>query len=692
MFIKKLEIKGIRSWVDGVIEFEEGFTVILGTKGAGKSSIIRAIVFALLGQQATGDYSTILREGAQKGYVQLQIEDQGHVYTITRGLLRKDTRIEQDPSVLKLEMDGVLIAGEKSKRVAEELTQRLGQNKEIIQSTWYVKQEALKEILNIDPRQRKIKLDRLFGFEAYNRAYDEMGGAVRHWEGRLEEQTKASHRHDLPYLETERTKIQKSLKNLNTLHKKTNRLLKTAQKKFTEIENRRNTLREAQRIFEVRENELETLKESVRDHEAYVRRNQDLISGKTIDLEKRQEICEKENHTLKTVLQDMNALGLQKREIKTIKALDSLVSKWNEKVNQIHTQIQIEKARLQDLQTQNSNIEGKEECEYCGQSLSSEQVQDTIIHRKEHITQSEEKIQQFEKHKDQKITEYDSLRSGLEKGRKHENEIETQNREIKGLKDDIKDLSQRDQGFQEDLIKERTKLDKFSLDIPVFDSTKLRKVSDQYDAAKDTKQALEQEQKDFETNILNSTTKLEGIENEIQSGKEEILKLTRYKQITDWVKSIRQSFKEVLPNLRLTSVQAFREQINDNYSQLEITPPYVDIDEHYAPIVKYGAVTRSSDGLSGGERTDLALAYRIALGNTVSEVRSGKYLQLLILDEPTENIGEADRSIQRMAEFLANARNIQQIIAITHSHVFAEFANNVIEIEKKGNQSRVKDQ
>ncbi|MHA2407493.1 MAG: hypothetical protein ACXACA_03910 [Candidatus Ranarchaeia archaeon] len=175
-------------------------------------------------------------------------------------------------------------------------------------------------------------------------------------------------------------------------------------------------------------------------------------------------------------------------------------------------------------------------------------------------------------------------------------------------------------------------------------------------------------------------------------GKEATIQLKKYEQITNWVKSIRQSFKEVLPNLRLSSVQAFREQINDNYSQLEIAPPYVDVDEHYAPIVKYGAITRPSDGLSGGERTDLALAYRIALGNTVSEVRSGRYLQLLILDEPTENIGEADRSIQRMAEFLSNSRNIQQIIAITHSHVFAKFANNVIEIEKKGNRSRIKDQ
>ncbi|MHA2407494.1 MAG: AAA family ATPase [Candidatus Ranarchaeia archaeon] len=448
MFIRKLEIRGIRSWVDGTIEFKEGFTVILGTKGAGKSSIIRAIIFALLGQQATGDYSTILREGAQKGFVRLHLEDQGHAYILTRGLLRKETKIEQDASVLKLEMDGELIAGEKSKRVAEELTHRLGQNKEIIQSTWYVKQEALKEILNIDPRQRKIKLDRLFGFEAYNRAYDEMGGAVKHWEGKLQAQTEASHKYDIKNLEIERTEIQKEIKKSKTARKKIDGLLKTAQKKVARIKEQFQSLREDEKEFNERSTRLDTLRESTRRNKEIVKRHQMLIKEKTRDLAKRKKLSDKTTQSQKKLLQRVNASLTDTKEIKTIKKLDSVVKKLNKKINDLEADVKVAGSRLLDLQSRNLLIEGKEECEYCGQSLSSEKAQETLVHRKEHIGQLEGDIREYEKQVAHYSKEYDLLKTNLEEGQTLAINIQNQSVEMKNLKGEIKDLKEREKEYK----------------------------------------------------------------------------------------------------------------------------------------------------------------------------------------------------------------------------------------------------
>ena len=62
---------------------------------------------------------------------------------------------------------------------------------------------------------------------------------------------------------------------------------------------------------------------------------------------------------------------------------------------------------------------------------------------------------------------------------------------------------------------------------------------------------------------------------------------------------------------------------------------------------------------------------------------------MLLLDEPTENLGREDGSISRLAEAISRFKAIEQIIAVTHSEVFAEKAENVIRLEKEAGISRV---
>ena len=56
---------------------------------------------------------------------------------------------------------------------------------------------------------------------------------------------------------------------------------------------------------------------------------------------------------------------------------------------------------------------------------------------------------------------------------------------------------------------------------------------------------------------------------------------------------------------------------------------------------------------------------------------------MLLLDEPTENLGIEDGSINRLAEVISRFRAIEQIIAVTHSEAFAEKAEHVIILEKE---------
>jgi exonuclease SbcC len=115
----------------------------------------------------------------------------------------------------------------------------------------------------------------------------------------------------------------------------------------------------------------------------------------------------------------------------------------------------------------------------------------------------------------------------------------------------------------------------------------------------------------------------------------------------------------------------------------------VKIDESYSPIVQSEeGFEREVTNLSGGERTLLAFAYRLGLGQLIMQSRTGHGLYTLLLDEPTESLGREDGSIDRLAEAISRLKAIEQIIAVTHSEAFAEKAEHVIRVEKEAGTSR----
>jgi DNA repair protein SbcC/Rad50 len=116
----------------------------------------------------------------------------------------------------------------------------------------------------------------------------------------------------------------------------------------------------------------------------------------------------------------------------------------------------------------------------------------------------------------------------------------------------------------------------------------------------------------------------------------------------------------------------------------------VRIDETYSPFVSSEeGYEREVTNLSGGERTLLAFAYRIGLGQLIMQSRTGHGLHMLLLDEPTESLGREDGSVERLAEAVSRLKAIEQIIAVTHNEAFAEKAEHAIRVEKVEGASRI---
>ena len=101
MIIKKLKLENIRSYVNQEIEFPIGSILLSGDIGSGKSTILLAIDFALFGlQRGSLDGNSLLRNGTNKGSVELTFDIDGKEVIIKRSLKRVKDSSGQDQGYL----------------------------------------------------------------------------------------------------------------------------------------------------------------------------------------------------------------------------------------------------------------------------------------------------------------------------------------------------------------------------------------------------------------------------------------------------------------------------------------------------------------------------------------------------------------------------------------------------------------
>lgn len=178
MRILSLQLNNIRSYPNAKLEFPEGIVLLSGDIGAGKSTVLLAIEFALFGI-LRGELSgnALLRNGALRGSASLTFMIGAETYTITRTLKRTKTSVEQ-------ESGHIMHNGAKSEGTAIELKSKildlLGYPSELLTKakndiwryTVYTPQEDMKKILTESPEERLQLLRKVFDIDKYQRIAD----------------------------------------------------------------------------------------------------------------------------------------------------------------------------------------------------------------------------------------------------------------------------------------------------------------------------------------------------------------------------------------------------------------------------------------------------------------------------------------------------------------------------------------
>ena len=691
MKIDSILIENIRSHVKTYIKFSEGFNCLVGGLGAGKSSILYAIDFALFGDPIGRSYEYLLREGANVGRVALKFIENGKEYTLWRGLRRRGNRISQDTEQLKLFKEDKLIAEMKNEAVTEQLKSIIGIDKEMFRDIIWVRQEKLKEILDMTPTERRKKLDQLFGVSDYEFSWANLRSIQRWYES---EKRTMERDPDVINMENMQKTYEESIKELSMREaelEETRKQLQEAELKLKEASIHLEgimALRRESETLKAREAEFRAKIGSLEDICTRLMREVKERRIRVNELEERLEALKIREEAIRKNLKDLGLpAGLSQEELQS--HIDSII----EQISSIQGEGENVRSEIKRATQRITNLIKESKCPLCLQPLSPEYKDRLIKNLYQEISDYRQQLNELEKN----MKELGQLRSSLftifsnlqaiqpkkeEIVRQLENERNLLNEALRELNEKEKEIK---------IIKKQ--LSTLQSKITKFDHTRLEEAQRLYNEAMEKYSSLKYKVQTLETQKNEIMLRLKDLKERLDVAQDKIERLEKVNRILEFIEEARQAYRSIQPKIRRDFIKYFErviQHILDDLAGSDGPSLTVKIDENYTPIVVgEEGHERSVLNISGGERTFLALAYRLGVGQLIMHIKSGRGLSMLLLDEPTESLGREDGSIDRLAELISRLKTVEQIIAVTHSEAFAEKADYVIRVEKKDGRSSV---
>jgi exonuclease SbcC len=689
--LESLQLENIRSHVKTVVHFGDGFNCLVGGLGQGKSTVLYAFDFVLFGDPLGRSYDYLLREGAEEGKVTTVFVQDGRTYKLQRALYRRGNGISQDIDQLKLYRDGRLIAGTKNDAVAEELKALTGLDKNLFREIVWVRQEHLKELLDITPRQRQKKLDQLFELSNYEVAWSGLHQFERDYEVERNVLERDADVIRVAKLEGDYTKAVEEFSSLTSQ-------LQDAKEKLAQAES---ALKEATANLEGLE-ELRKTTEALQRMEIQLQTNITNIDSRGRELAEQAETSKRRLDESEEQLEKMETKEKSHRATlqetgleadKTMEELRAYLVDVEEQLRAIGGEQEATKREMKASQNRISSLITENKCPTCLQNLTGDYKKSLLENLQQEKADRTKKLAELQKSFDDLKSLHSVVNLAFSNLQQLLPRIEDIKRQITEKKESLTKLSAEVEEAQKQKKELQKQLDETRENIAKFDVTELesaRKLQKnaftQHLNAKHEMDSLEQRKADLGLRVDELKERLDNAQKKIER-KEKIGKLL---EILD---RIRAAYRSIQPKLRSEFVKYLQITVQQVLDSLvgDVGPTLnLKIDETYSPFVcSEEGYEREVSNLSGGERTLLAFAYRIGLGQLIMQSRTGHGLFMLLLDEPTESLGREDGSVDRLAEAVRRLKAIEQIIAVTHNEAFAEKAEHVIRIEKEAGKSQV---
>ncbi len=287
-------------------------------------------------------------------------------------------------------------------------------------------------------------------------------------------------------------------------------------------------------------------------------------------------------------------------------------------------------------------------------------------------------------------------------------EIEDSEEEYNQALDDLKEYKRKQEkreNLEEEIEKNSKKLGEIEERLQNLKEKKdeLEKEIEDFDEVKEKKEDLDESIDDLRDNltdiekaISSEESKKESLKERIGELQEEIKEKEEARENRNKIISYREWLNNYLSNLMETMEKHYMGNLQKRFNQLfgewfqklvEEKGLVVRVNDRFAPVIEQEGYQAEYENLSGGEKSSVALAYRLALNEVInSQVENIKTKDLLILDEPTD--GFSSRQLDKIRDIL-NELSIRQTIVVSHEPKLESYVDNVINVYKEGGVSRI---
>jgi exonuclease SbcC len=688
--LESLELENIRSHAKTTVHFVDGFNCLVGGLGQGKSTVLYAFDFVLFGDPIGRSYDYLLRESADHGKVTAVFVHNGRTYKIQRGLHRRGNGISQNIDQLKLYRNGKPLAHTNNDAVAEEMTSITGLDKNIFREVIWVRQEHLKELLDITPRQRQTKLDKLFGLSDYDDAWNELRQFEREY---AVERNVLEQNPDVISIDKLETKYHGVVEEFLAV---TSQLGDTKEK----VAHAEAVLRAATANLAGLE-ELRKITEDLQRREVKIQTTIDNLKKWSRNLADQAESSKKRLDILEKLLKQMITQEKSQRDAlretgldadTSIDTLRGYLSNVEEQMRTISGEQEATKREMETSQNRLSNLKTESKCPTCLQELTGDYKKSLLENFQQENAENTKKLAELQKNSDELKTLHATVNSAflnlqqlIPRIGDIKDQVTERQTQLNKLATEVEAAHK-----QEDTLQEQ--LDETQEDIAKFDVTELESARKLQKTALTEHVNAEHELRSLKQRKADISLRVDDLQERLDIAQKKIDRKEKIVKLLGIVDRIRAAYRSVQPKLRGEFVKYLQQTVQHQLDILvgDLGPALsLEIDETYSPFVYSESQRREVSNLSGGERTLLAFAYRIGLGQLIMQSRTGHGLHMLLLDEPTESLGREDGSVERLAEAVSRLKTIEQIIAVTHNEDFAEKAEHVIRIEKEAGESQV---
>ena len=681
MKLKRLQLRNLRSYSELDISFPEGSVLLMGDIGSGKTSVLLGIQFGLFGLQPGQKGSSLLKNGEENAWVSLEIEIEGKNIIIERTIKKtKNGAITQENNKIKIDdFEEEISTSEMRSRIVSLLNYPKEFTKKsdlLYRFTVYTPQEGMKEIIQERAEIRLDLLRHIFGIDRYKRIKENCVFLTQ----KIKENIKIKDVlcSDISMIK-ERLIIERERKIKKT--KENNDLA-------IEISNLKIKKKDADK-------EIETINKKLQEKQAIekeiFRKETEISSKNTI-----RSRIEKEISLLKEQLS--TKIDFKEENLDSVNNLlekhKNLREEMSKRFIDINSRISVLKSERENAIQRKEKVNSMENCPTCFQNVGMEHKEKISKKASYDIEEIDRELEPLMAEKQQTVIDLEKERELMKNYESDKLQLEKEKIKFENMRSlDVKLKSElfvleriiiEIENLQKEIQQQQQNLESF-IEIDqnnIQEKLKLEEISRLLRVA--------------EISFAENKREIELLLERIESDEGEIVKKEKIRadsnylrELLDWVETkflnlISFTERNVLTKIR----QDFSRLFAEWFSMLVEDSLNVELDEDFTPVIYNQDYQLDYDFLSGGERTAIALAYRLALNQMINSVFSEiKTKDLIILDEPTD--GFSERQLDKVRDIF-DQLDSKQMILVSHEQKIEGFVDSVIKV-KKEDVSRVEE-